>query len=75
MFTLGNIGVMICLGQGGLRSPGASSCITFFLIALFIFIYFIHFVQLTPFGFSLCSSRKNIGTKHLHKLTTFFCTT
>ena len=25
MITLGNMGVMICLGQGGLRFPSASS--------------------------------------------------
>ena len=25
IFTVGNMGVMICLGQGGLRSPSASS--------------------------------------------------
>ena len=25
IFTLGNIGAMICLGQGGLHSPSASS--------------------------------------------------
>ena len=27
IFTVGNMGVMICLGQGGLRSLSASSCI------------------------------------------------
>ena len=32
MFTLGNMGVMICLGQGGLPSPSAS---IFFLIYFF----------------------------------------
>ena len=26
IFTVGNMGVMICLGQGGLRSLSASSC-------------------------------------------------
>ena len=29
IFTVGNMRVMICLGQGGLRSLSASSCIVF----------------------------------------------
>ena len=31
IFTVGNMGVMICLGQGGLRSLSASSFFLFFL--------------------------------------------
>ena len=27
IFTVGNMGVMICLGQGGLRSLSASGCV------------------------------------------------
>ena len=33
-FTVGNMGVMICLGQGGLRSLSASS----------LFIFYIHYL-------------------------------
>ena len=44
MFTLGNMGVMICLGQGGLRSPSASS---FLFVCLFLWDFF--FVYLLGF--------------------------
>ena len=32
IFTVDNMGVMICLGQGGLRSLSASSCIMMFFL-------------------------------------------
>ena len=40
IFTLGNMRVMICLGQGGLRSLSASSCLYFdmFIHVLFVIV-------------------------------------
>ena len=46
IFTVDNMGVMICLGQGGLRSLSASSyyyyyyLLFFFFFILFLFIFF-----------------------------------
>ena len=37
IFTVGNMRVMICLGQGGLRSLSASSF--FFLVRLVLYMY------------------------------------
>ena len=34
IFTVGNMGVIICLGQGGLRSLSASSCVFAHLLIL-----------------------------------------
>ena len=41
MFTVGNMGVMICLGQGGLRSLSASS------LAMFLFFQITYLYVLT----------------------------
>ena len=42
IFTVGNMGVMICLGQGGLRSLSASSSSLFFKNFVLFFIH-VHF--------------------------------
>ena len=49
IFTVGNMGVMICLGRGGLRSLSASS-LFYYLILFILFIYlFIFFFYLFIF--------------------------
>ena len=46
IFTVCNMGVMICLGQGGLRSLSASSLYMYIFIRVYLFLYSYFFASL-----------------------------